>query len=57
MVTQTDVRFFMSYTERVLIEALNAVVTSAANMLTKSADILESDMTFVLSELAKLAHL
>lgn len=55
IVTQPDLHTFMNYSERVMVEALNAIVTAAAAMLARNSHVPESDVTFVLNGLAELA--
>lgn len=38
-----------------MVEALNAIVTAAATMLTRNLNVPETDVTFVLNGLAELA--
>lgn len=46
---------FLTYSERVMVEALNAIVSAGATMLARNANVPESDVTFVLNGLAELA--
>lgn len=49
---KTELRVFWDYAERVVIEAMNSIVTAAATTLAMDMMVPESDITFVLNGLA-----
>lgn len=55
--TQSDLALFRDFTECIMVEAMNAVVSAAATTLARDITVPESDITFVLNGLVELVLL